>query len=383
LGLVAFGALAVASAPAAAIVGGVLVVGTLAYGAVTIVKNGVEIGFADSSQEVKENLRDLGSAVGVTAMAAPFAPKGVQGIKSGLSVLMTEASGAPKVTGLAGYINRNLAYLDRGVEGLKEMARHELSSEMINFNSRNSATYILGVLAVRSRPDGRAARKALLELYFQDTSEEGIAAMYKFIAILKKMPPTDQAYTFYYLPRARAMASKISVDTSKKLQYLQTVFSKANYWDSMLRPPSAASYDLTRILETIGAVYRDQEINLTLAERIEIVDQFLEAGDIGCSVLDVFFYREFHPALRVFAKSPGTNEERARLLLEVRKYPAFFREKNELLETVKEMAEQGFSLDEILEVTGRVSEMVEQGYPHAAILERLRIVAETNEAIPL
>lgn len=351
LGLVAFGALAVASAPVSAIVGGTLVLGTAVYGAGSLLKNGIEIAFADSSRELKENLRDLGNGVGVTAMAAPFVPKGLQGIKAGLGTLLMDASGAPKVGGFAGFINRHLGYLEGDIEKLKVLAKNELSSKEVDLNRRGSANHILGQVAMKNHVGSPEAKRALLELYFQDTSPAAVEEMDQFTALLQEMTPMDQDLTLTYLPRALEMAGKIPVATPKKLQYLQTVFSKANYWDSLVRPPGAAAYDLTRVLETLGAVYRDPKINLSLAERIEIVEGFLEHGNIGTSMGDSYFYRDFALHFRVLARGGKGKGDLLRTLLDFQQKMDMLAGRNERFLQFQRLLKEADRLPQIIVLT--------------------------------
>lgn len=88
VGVVLLGGAVLVSSPTigtgAAIVAGALIIGTAVYGAGKMIKNAIEVVTADMEPEYKQNLRELGEAVAITVTSAPFVPRGVAGIRSGV-----------------------------------------------------------------------------------------------------------------------------------------------------------------------------------------------------------------------------------------------------------------------------------------------------------
>lgn len=345
VGVVALCGLAIASAPAAAIAGGVLLVGTAVYGVGSIVKNGVELAFSDSDAEFKENMRDLGLAVGITAITAPFVPKGIQGARSGVVALLTTSSEAPKIQGIAGAINR-LKYSTNGdVDKLAEMAGLEMAATVNEGPNAQPALKAIANLGIRAGNISQEAIASINELFFK-SDPLALDALSQLFEILKNMKPMDQDLVLTYLPRSLEKASKIPASPEKQVQYLIKLYGRINFWDSMVRPPSAVSYDVSKVLEAIGMILLDDQISLTPAQRVEVLDRVLNFEGVVNIQSDLFIYKDLQPILRSLSQSRGSVDEIVSLLRKAIDQVSFLRE-NPSVELIEHQAAQGVSVSEI------------------------------------
>lgn len=90
---VVIGGLAIVYAPAALIIGGAALVGTAAYGLGKTAVEAVQVLTADTEEEAKQNMIELGEGVGILAMSAPFAPKGAQAAKGAATAIRAGRAG--------------------------------------------------------------------------------------------------------------------------------------------------------------------------------------------------------------------------------------------------------------------------------------------------
>jgi hypothetical protein len=102
-GTVALGGAALFFAPEVAIIGGFFVVVGAVAGTGIAVLNAGQALLSDTDAEAKENIKDMGKGVGMLAMSAPFAPKGLTTIRAAKAAKAAKTAAvvtpkAPKVT---------------------------------------------------------------------------------------------------------------------------------------------------------------------------------------------------------------------------------------------------------------------------------------------